>query len=295
MKNPWLPRDLVHLIRDQVARTGDCETLLAARLVAKDWKGAVTVLADPVTWCHHLRHNMEWRRTEFLWPFTLERGLYPFDLPPFVLDVLVLNKNGSFRKHFTWPELVGLAQRMVRKKDPRVEEIEREAWLKMCAHVVNGSEEVEEHVVMSIMLWGGGSVDWFCAGVQALLVTPAFRSPMLNLLKGAQRHWFPLEYSCAEICLELLKMGVWCKCENFVPAPRGFIIIKKRRTGEENELWFNKPNALLDMWTSFPMHAAWRLFVGLQLHRDERVLHTIHLVQDPDLLSQIERLKNFWN
>jgi hypothetical protein len=82
------------------------------------------------------------------------------------------------------------------------------------------------------------AVDWFCAGTQTLLLTPAFRSPMLNLLKGAQRHWFPLEYSCAEICLELLKMGVWCKCENFVPAPRGFIIIKKRRTGEENELWF---------------------------------------------------------
>jgi hypothetical protein len=119
---------------------------------------------------------------------------------------------------------------------------------------------------------------------------------MLSLLKGAQRHWFPLEYSCAEICLELLKMGVWCKCENVVPAHQGFIIIKKRRTEDEgNELWFTKPNAVLDRWSSFPIHAAWRHFIGLQLHRDERVLRTINLVQDPDLLSQMERMKNFWN
>jgi hypothetical protein len=202
---PWLPRDVVRLIRDQVARSGDCETLLAARLVAKDWELAVTTLADPVTWCHHLQHDMQWRRTEFLWPVTLERGRRPFDL----LDVLVLNKNISFREHFTWMELIGLAQRMVRKKDSRVEELERDCWFKMCGHV-RDAEEVEEYVVMSIMLWGGGSVDWFCAGIQTLLLTPAFQRPMLSLLKGAQRHWFPLEYSCAEICLELLKMGVWC-------------------------------------------------------------------------------------
>jgi hypothetical protein len=150
MKNPGLPRDLVRLIRDQVARSGDCETLLVARLVAKDWNVAVTVLADPVTWCHHLRHDMEWRQTEFLWPCTLERGRYPFDLPPFVLAVLVLNKNGSFREHFTWMELVGLAQRMVRKKDVVVEDAEREAWLKVCAHVVNDSEGVEVGAKASI-------------------------------------------------------------------------------------------------------------------------------------------------
>jgi hypothetical protein len=295
MKSPWLPRDVVRLIRDRVARSDDGETLLAARLVAKDWNLAVTVLADPVKWCHHLQHDMSWRKTEFLWPVTLERGLYPFDLPPFVLEVLLLNQNGSFRDHFTWLELVGLAQRMVRKKDPRVEELEREAWLKMCGQV-RDAEQVEEYIVMSIMLWGGGSVDWFCAGVQTLLLTPAFHRPMLSLLKGAQRHWFPLELSCAEICLELLRMGVWCKCENSVPPPhRGvIIIIKKRRTEEDrNEPWFNKPNALLDTWTSFPMLTAWRLFIGLQLHRDELVLHIVDLVRDPELLNHMEKMNTF--
>jgi hypothetical protein len=84
-------------------------------------------------------------------------------------------------------------------------------------------------------------------------------------------------------------------CENFVPAPRGFVIIKKRRTEEErqegNELWFNKPNAVLDIWTSFAVHAAWRLFIGLQLHRDERVLRTIDLVRDPELLERMDKMK----
>lgn len=291
---PWLPRDVVRLIRDEVARSGDCETLLTARLVAKDWKQAVHVLANPVAWCPPLTPIVEWRRTVFSWPLALERGHYPFDLPPFVLEILLVNKNECFHRLLTWMEVVVLAQRMVRKKDPRVEELEREAWLRMCTNVVNGSGDVEEYVVMSILLWGG-RVDWFCAGVQTLLLTQSFREPVLALLKGAQRHWFPLEYSCAEICLELLRMGVWCKCENFVPAPRGFVVVKKRRAEEVGkELWFNKPNAALDRWTSFPMHAAWRLFISLQLHRDERVLQNIQRVSDPDLLQRMEEMKSFW-
>ncbi len=285
---PWLPRDVVHLIRNEVARSSDRETLLAARLVSRDWKRAVTVLGDPVMWCHHLKHDMVWRRTEPGWPFTLEQ---PLDLPPLVLDILLLNEHDSFREQLNWMELVGLAQRMVRKKDPHVEELEREAWLKICARI-NDPVEVDEHVVMSILLWGGGRVDWFCAGVQTLLFTPAFRAPVLALLKGAQRHWFPLEFTGAEIGMELLRMGVWCRCENSVTAPRGFIVLKRRKAEEEEGLWFTKPNAALDKWYSLSTFKAWRLFVGLRLHHDDRVLHNIQRVGDPDLLERMNRLNN---
>ncbi len=166
------------------------------------------------------------------------------------------------------------------------------AWFKICANV-NGPEEVEQYVVDSIFLWDSGTVDWFCAGVQTLLFTPAFRRPTLALLKGVQRHWFPRELYCDEIGLEFLKMGVWCTCENSVPAPRGFIV-KRRRAGEEDELWFNRPNVALNRWTAFPMHKAWRHFIGLRLFQDERVLQNIARAQDPELVERIDRLNSSW-
>jgi hypothetical protein len=42
----------------------------------------------------------------------------------------------------------------------------------ICACGVGG---VEEHVVHSIFLWGNAGFGWFSAGVQTLLLAPAFR------------------------------------------------------------------------------------------------------------------------
>ncbi len=293
---PWLSRDVVRLIRDKVARLDDCATLLAARLVSKEWKDAraVMVHANPVTWCPHFNQDLAWT-TAFSWPVVLERGRYPFDLPPLLLELLLLNRNEHFRQQLTWAELVELAQRMVVQKKARsVEQLEREAWLRLCATISADAAQVEEHVVMSILLSGAGTVDWLCAGVQTLLFTPAFQKPVLALLKGAQRHWFPLEYSSAELGLELLKMGVWCNCENVAPPPRGLVVIKRRRREDANELWFNKPNAAMDKWRSFSMHKAWRDFIGLQLHRNEQVLETIRRVGDPELLQRIDECYSIW-
>ena len=64
---------------------------------------------------------------------------------------------------------------------------------------------MEDHVVRSIFLWGNAGAEWFSAGVQTLLFTPAFQRPMLAFLKGARRHWFPREYCGAEIGLQLLR------------------------------------------------------------------------------------------
>jgi hypothetical protein len=108
---PWLPRDVVGLIRDAVARTGDKETLFTARMVSKSWRLAVATHADPLaTWCPRLRRGpvFEWSTT-FAWPVMDVEGVFPFNPPPFVLEILLLNKNPAFRETLTWSELAELA------------------------------------------------------------------------------------------------------------------------------------------------------------------------------------------
>jgi hypothetical protein len=146
---PWLPRDVVGLIRDAVARSDEKETLLTARLVSKSWRSAVATQADPLVWCTRLRKDpfFEWTTT-FAWPVTDVKGVFPFDLPPFVLDILVLNKNAAFRDLITWIELAELARRMAQTKDSSVEQLERVAWLKMCAY---GVGKVANGVVYSCL------------------------------------------------------------------------------------------------------------------------------------------------
>jgi hypothetical protein len=203
------------------------------------------------------------------------KGILPFDLPPFVLDILVLNKSFAFRETLTWIELAELARRMARTKDPRVEQLEREAWLKVCAR---GSGEVENHVVQSIFLWGNAGVEWFSTGVQTLLFTPAFRKPMLMFLKSAQRHWFSRELHGVEIGLQLLRMGVWCNCENPPDPVPGVYVISPLREG----------------WKSSTMHQAWRDFIAGRFYMDEQVLENIRLVQDPELVRRMDEINNFW-
>jgi hypothetical protein len=65
---------------------------------------------------------------------------------------------------------------------------------------------------------------------QTVLFTPAFRDAMLSFLKSVQLHWFPRELHGVDIVLQLLRMGVWCNCENEEPPfARGTIVIKRRR------------------------------------------------------------------
>ncbi len=130
---PWLPRDVVGLIRDTVARFGGKDSLFTARLVSKSWRSAVATHADPLTWCPRLRRDpwFSWS-TAFVWPVMDVKGAFPFDLPTFVLDILLLNKNAAFRDLFTWIELAELARRMAKAKDSRVEQLERETWFKLC-------------------------------------------------------------------------------------------------------------------------------------------------------------------
>jgi hypothetical protein len=289
---PWLPRDVVGLVRDEVARSGDKERLFTARLVCRSWRSAVATHADPLTWCPRLRKDpfFEWSTT-FVWPLMDVKGLVPFDLPPFVTDILLFNTNATFHDVFTWIELAELARRMARNKDPRVEQLERDAWFRICAR---GVGEAEDHVVRSIFLWGNAGTDWFSAGVQTLLFTPAFQRPMLALLKGAQRHWFPRELRGAEIALHLLKMGVWCKCESDVPPfPGRAIFIKRQRVDEgDGSIPFSlhRPGK----WKIGTMHKAWRDFIICGLYRDEHVLENIRRVRDLDLLVRVDEINNFW-
>jgi hypothetical protein len=220
------------------------------------------------------------------------KGVLPFDLPVFVLDILLLNKTVAFREAVTWIELAELARRMARSKDSRVEQLEREVWFKVCA-AHNGGGEAEDHVVQSIFLWGNAGVEWFSAGVQTLLLTPAFRSPVLLFLKGAQRHWFPRELHGAEIGLQLLKMGVWCDCKNLEPPfVGGTIFIKRQRRDNEGAAtsWKLPP----EKWKTGTMHKAWRDFIVGRSHLDECVLENIRLVQDPELVRRMDEINNFW-
>jgi hypothetical protein len=181
---------------------------------------------------------------------------------------------------------------MAQTKDPLVEKLEREAWFNVCAQ---GSGEAEDHVIRSIFLCGNASIDWFCAGVQTLLFTSAFHAPVLSFLKSAQCHWFPRELHGAEIGLQLLRMGVWCCCENLEPPfARGtiFINIKRRRVDEEDVATpFLLPP---EKWKTNTMRKAWTDFVVSRLYRDEHVLENIRLVQDPDMVRRMDEINNFW-
>jgi hypothetical protein len=99
---PWLPRDVVGLIRDVVAQSDEKETLFTVRLVSKSWRAAVATHADPLVWCPRLRRDpfFEWGTT-FSWPVMDVKGVLPFDVPPFVLDILLLNKSVAFRETLT--------------------------------------------------------------------------------------------------------------------------------------------------------------------------------------------------
>ncbi len=167
----------------------------------------------------------------------------------------------------------------------RVEQLEREAWFRLCAH---GIGQVEDHVVRSIFLGGDAGTEWFSAGVQTLQFTSAFRDPVLSFLKSAQRHWFPRELHGADIVLQLLRMGVWCNCSNTEPPfARGTVFIKRRRVDEGDV-------APPEKWKISTMREAWRDFIVSRLYRDEQVLENIRLVQDPDLLRRMEEINNFW-
>ncbi len=209
------------------------------------------------------------------------KGVFPFDLPPFVLDILLLNKNANFRTLVTWIELAELARRMAHTKDPTVEKLEREAWFRMCAH---GSGEVEDHVVQSIFLSEDAGIDWFSAGVQTLLLCSSFQRPTVAFLKGARRQWFPREYRGAEIGLQLLCMGVYCSCEN--REPRGGVVFVKRQKVDEPLL--PPPGK----WKAGTMRKAWMEFIVGRYYRDERVLENIRLVQDPELTRRMDEIDN---
>jgi hypothetical protein len=173
---------------------------------------------------------------------------------------------------------------MARTKDPRMEQQEREAWFKICSH---GRGEAEDHVIQCIFLWGNAGVEWFSAGVQTLLFTPAFQRPVLTFLKGARRHWFPRELYGAEIVLQLLRMGVWCTCENPPDPAPGIYIIKRRRMEEG-------PAPIPEKWKTGTMHMAWRDFVVGRFYLDAQVLENIRLVQDPELMRRMGEIHNFW-
>jgi hypothetical protein len=210
------------------------------------------------------------------------KSVFPLDLPPFVLDVLVFNKNASFRELVTWIDLAELARRMIQTKDHRIEQLEREAWLQVCAH---GTGEAEDRVVRSIFLSNSVATEWFSAGVQTLLFSPAFQRLTLTFLKGAQRDWFPRDYCGADIVLQLLRMGVYCNCENADPplAAQGVVFIKRRRVDEEDV------SALVlapqpERWKACTMRKAWRDFIVGRWYADEHVLENIRMVQDPDMV-----------
>ncbi len=150
-----------------------------------------------------------------------------------------------------------------------------EVWFKICVH---GSGEDEDYIIWSIFLWGNAGTDWFFAGVQTLLFTPAFRRPILVLLKGARRHWFLREYHRADVVLQLLRMGVYCYCDN--PSEPGLggggvIFIKKRRVVEERAGGDNASAPFQPLapekWKMGTMRKAWRDCIVSTIYHDKHV------------------------
>ena len=128
-----LPLEVEWMIRDFFVASRDTADVLVARLVSPDWRKAAVMKGNPLVWCSRLVKVpvQRWRLVfTFEWPF-VEGGQFPFDLPPFVLEVLLENRCSEFRALLEWKELAELARRMLRSKDGEVEKKEREAWFKL--------------------------------------------------------------------------------------------------------------------------------------------------------------------
>ncbi len=266
---PQIPRDVIHVIRDLFARCEDDKTtLLSARLVSKDWKLAVAKFSNLFLWCSRLvqKRKLGCVTSTVTWPYDLSKR-QPFDLFPFLLEVLTANVNDAFwRQCGGWPELADLAKRMLHQKDRDIEKVERDAWFKICKH---GVGEADNAVITSIFRIR--RVDWLSNGVVTLLLCPAFRSGALAMLKAASRGSFTKNQSCEEITLKLLCWGVWCRCDNLAPQPGGYTIIKA-----------NWPDETVSRWETGTMVRAWATFVASKLHMNPDVAEMIVRVKDPE-------------
>ncbi len=96
-----------------------------------------------------------------------------------------------------------------------------------CAHMA--LEKADHAVMSSIFRCPGGYADWLCAGVQTLLLTPAFRAETLALWKVAHRSWFRVQFSSVELpcARRLLCFGVWCECENDFDVPGECVLTQR--------------------------------------------------------------------
>ncbi len=273
-----LPRDVVHVIRDMCARTTEKQVLMCMRLVSKDWKFAVSTFSDAFIWCRRLTKTRLLGCTTCVirWPRADAGSQHPFNLPPFLFEVLLVNTS-----ELLWlvagnsKELKELARRMLVRKNPALEEMERKAWFKLCGH---GNLKAEIPVVKSIFRGPGGYADLLCAGVQTLLLSPAFRDATLALLKMAQRSWFPAHLSSVEIAVQLLGFGVWCECENDLDIPGEFELMQRRRI-----------ETSLPRWDMNTMEEAWAYFISAKLDCIEHIRNNIVCVQDPVLHEHLVR------